>query len=140
MSQTGIDLFTPEGDPRAISCRRRAAPRMGGHNRRDILSPPPLLRPPLFVLLSSSSSCCFSLFILALRKLRFLTSSFAAVTIMAFTTGVSRLNSRIYELHRRVGAERERPARNHFRRRTIRARVCTHACVRVYIYIYSDSR
>lgn len=42
-------------------------------------------------------------------KLRFLTSSFAAVTIMASTTGGSRLNSGIYELHHRRGTRTPGP-------------------------------
>lgn len=123
----GIDLFTPEGDPHAISCRRRAA---HGWPR----SPPP--PPRVFILL------LLLLLVVYVNppKLRFLISSFAAVTAAAFTTGVSRLNSGIYELHRRRGTRT--PAPESLPTNGLYTPECAHvrACVRAYMYVCSGSR
>jgi len=75
---SGIDLFTPEGDPHAISCRRRAV-----HGWPS--SPPPAPPPPprIFILL-----LLLLLVIYVIPpKLRFLMSSFAVVTVVGVYDG-----------------------------------------------------
>lgn len=125
MSRTGIDLFTPEGDPHAIPCWRRAVPHTSGRNHRVLLSVLRLFFNFLLLLLL--------IVYVNSSKLWFFTSSFAAVTVAAFTMDVSRLNSEIYELHR--------PARHHFRRIiTDYAPECARAYMRACMFVRTLDR
>lgn len=128
MSRAGIDLFTPEGDPHAIPRRRHAAPRTGG---RDPFSA------------SSSLPCCASPVVY-----------FSPLTVLnvfvcgrhgygAFMTAAGRLNSRIYELHRRRGTARpaESLPMTKPRKRVhmyMRERICVSAGMFGFIYRWMD--